>query len=259
MARHAYPAYRRRRDWRLPIFMAGLLVTALVWVAISPRILGSPGETGPVAAVAATPTASPPPTPTPVPTLGPLPACSVGDVPAIHAQTSDWARTLLDTNYTLGASYVPPDLVPVSRAGIGGTGSVRSLLIDDLSALTVAARKAGVTLVVNSAYRSYADQSATFGQMKASQGTDVALAAAARPGHSEHQLGTAIDFGGGPQWLSDNARRYGFISSYPAGAARALTCYVPEAWHYRYFGRATAAAIHDSGLVPRQWLWIDAG
>jgi zinc D-Ala-D-Ala carboxypeptidase len=254
--RHAYPTYRRRRDWRLPIFMAGLLVTALVWVAISPKILGSPGEASPVAA-AATPT--PVPSPTPTPTLGPLPVCTIGDVPAVHAEASDWARTLLDTDYTLGPSYVPPDLIPVSRAGIGGAGSVRSLVIDDLKALTLAARKAGVTLVVNSAYRIYADQSATFGQVTASQGTDVALAAAARPGHSEHQLGTAIDFGGGAQWLSENAWRYGFISSYPAGAARALTCYVPEAWHYRYFGRATAAAIHNSGLIPRQWLWIDAG
>ncbi len=256
MARHAYPSYRRRRDWRLPIFFAGLVATALIWVAISPRILGTQSQAS-LIAVVPTPTSSP--TPTPVSTLGPLPACSVGDVPAVHAQFSDWARTLLDTTYTLGASYVPPDLVPVSGAGIGGAGSVRALVIDDLKALTEAARKAGVTLVVNSAYRSYTDQVATFDEVKASQGTDVALAAAARPGHSEHQLGTAIDFGGGAQWLSENAWRYGFVSSYPAGAARSLSCYVPEAWHYRYFGRATAAAIYDSGLIPRQWLWIHAG
>lgn len=26
-------------------------------------------------------------------------------------------------------------------------------------------------------------------------------------------------------------------------------------WHYRYYGRATAKAIHDSGQTPRGWLW----
>jgi D-alanyl-D-alanine carboxypeptidase len=254
VARHAYPNDRRGRDWRLPIFFAGLLIVALARVAISPGVLGTQAEASPVAA-AATPT----PSPTPIPTLGPLPACTVADVPAVHALPSDWARTLLDTTYTLDASYIPPDLVPVGEAGIPGTGSVRSLVIDDLRALNVAAVEAGLRIVVNSAYRSYADQAATLGALKASQGTDAALAAAARPGHSEHQLGTAIDFGGGAAWLSENAWRYGFIASYPASASRAVTCYVPEEWHYRYFGRSTAAAIHDSGLSAREWLWIHAG
>lgn len=257
MARHAYPRYRRRRDRRLPIVLAGSLVTALVWVAISPRILGTQGGANPVAVIVATPTETPIATPSPTPTLGPLPACAIADVPAIHAEPSDWARTMLDTTYTLDASYRPTDLVSVSRAGIGGAGSVRSLVIDDLKALAGAARKAGVTLVVNSAYRSYEDQTITFGDLTKSLGADAARATAARPGHSEHQLGTAIDFGSGAPWLSENAWRYGFVLSYPAASSPGLTCYVPEAWHYRYFGRVTAAAIHNSGVSAREWLWIN--
>jgi D-alanyl-D-alanine carboxypeptidase len=42
--------------------------------------------------------------------------------------------------------------------------------------------------------------------------------------------------------------------SYPANKTK-VTCYGYEPWHYRYVGRAEAAAIHVSRLTPRQWLW----
>ena len=97
----------------------------------------------------------------------------------------------------------------------------------------------------------------------------------ARPGHSEHQLGTALDFrsaddptppwqlddfadtaAGG--WLHDHAWEYGFVLSYPKGAS-AETCYAYEPWHYRYVGRDIAAAIHASGQTPRRYLWETYG
>jgi hypothetical protein len=52
-----------------------------------------------------------------------------------------------------------------------------------------------------------------------------------------------------------NAWRYGFVMSYPADASPDRTCYKPEAWHYRYVGPATAAAVFRSGLSLREWLW----
>jgi D-alanyl-D-alanine carboxypeptidase len=102
-------------------------------------------------------------------------------------------------------------------------------------------------------------------------GYDRALLSSARPGHSEHQLGVAIDFstrsGEDPwtyrdfatetragEWLSANAWKYGFIMSYPKGKT-AKTCYAYEPWHYRYVGVAEAAAVHASGLTLREWLW----
>ena len=87
--------------------------------------------------------------------------------------------------------------------------------------------------------------------------------------HSEHQLGTTIDFmstdGGAPwhgsdwghsaagKWLTRHAWQYGFVLSYPRGA-RDVTCYAYEPWHYRYLGRPIAAAIHASEMAPREWL-----
>lgn len=102
-------------------------------------------------------------------------------------------------------------------------------------------------------------------------GYSQALLTSARAGHSEHQLGTAIDFrssgGSAPwnytdwgttaagRWLAANAWVYGFVMSYPKGA-QALTCYSYEPWHYRYVGRGVAKKIHDSKLTSRQWLWM---
>jgi LAS superfamily LD-carboxypeptidase LdcB len=122
-----------------------------------------------------------------------------------------------------------------------------------------------------SAYRDYAEQRWTFWYWVRQLGYDQALVSSARPGHSEHQLGLAIDFttshGEDPwlyrdfaretsagKWLAANAWRYGFIMSYPLGKL-AKTCYAYEPWHYRYVGVEEAAAVHDSGLTLREWLW----
>ena len=57
-------------------------------------------------------------------------------------------------------------------------------------------------------------------------------------------------------WLCTH-RRFGFALSFPASRSPELTCYSPEPWHYRYFGRDRAAAIAESGLSPREWLWAE--
>jgi D-alanyl-D-alanine carboxypeptidase len=252
--RHLAP---RRRDPRPAIVFAVLLIGVLAWVAVGPLALGRQAAASPVAAT--TPSPTPTPIPTPTPTAPPLPACAIADVPAVHRQFSDWAETMLDTTYMVDSSYEPADLVSVAEAGIGGAGLIRSFVIPDLAEMYKAARADGIIPKVNSAYRSFKDQGDTFTATKKSLGSDYALASVARAGHSEHQLGTAIDFGGAAgAWLAVHAWKYGFIGSYPADLSPGFTCYKAEAWHYRYFGRETAAAIHGSGLSAREWLWINA-
>jgi len=189
---------------------------------------------------------------------GPLPACGFDDVAAPHATLDEWDRTLLDTTYELERSYAPADLTAITEAGIAGDGSVRAFVILDLEALDRAARRAGVRLTVSSAYRSYDTQARTFDSLVRAYGNDYALRSAARPGHSEHQLGTTIDFDGGEAWLADNAWRFGFVMSYPPARSPAFTCYMPEPWHFRYLGRERAASIHAAGVSPREWLWDHA-
>jgi D-alanyl-D-alanine carboxypeptidase len=189
---------------------------------------------------------------------GPLPACRADEILATHREPGDWARTLLDPMFRLDAGARPADLVPVGEAGIPGNGTVRLLVVDDLRAMTRAARADGVRLRVRSAFRSDDDQARTFDSLVREHGAAWAALSAARPGHSEHQLGTALDLDGGDAWLAANAWRHGFVVSYPSDRSPAFTCYKPEPWHVRYVGRPAARAIHESGLSLREWLWLHA-
>jgi D-alanyl-D-alanine carboxypeptidase len=187
---------------------------------------------------------------------GPLPACRADDILAVRRDPADWARTLLDPMFTLEPDDIPVDLVPVGEAGIAGSGSVRLLVIDDLRAMNRAARADGVRLSVRSAFRSYADQIRTVESLEDAHGHEWTALSAARPGHSEHQLGTALDLDGGDAWLAEHAWKHGFVVSYPPERSPTFTCYKPEAWHIRFVGRETARAVHESGLSLREWLWL---
>jgi D-alanyl-D-alanine carboxypeptidase len=226
-----------------------------------------------------TPTPTPAPTPTPSPpAVPPLstttnpPTCRISDQPTKFHAYGQYQKTLLDWMYRLSSNYSPGDLTSVSQAGLSGTGSVRRLLIRDLTAMTRAARAAGARLAVQSAYRSYRTQVSVFNSWVKQLGYTRAITGSARPGHSEHQLGTVVDFksygAGAPwsfggydwatsragAWMKANAWKYGFVMSYPKGRMSQV-CYGYEPWHYRYYGRPVAEAIHRSRLAPRFWLW----
>lgn len=196
--------------------------------------------------------------PTAIELDGPLPACREDSIPGSSRAHADWARTLLDPMFTLEPDDLPVDLVPVEEAGIAGEGSVRLLVVDDLRAMTRAARADGVRLRVRSAFRSFNDQARTVASLERAYGRDWTALSAARPGHSEHHLGTALDLDGGDAWLAAHAWRHGFIVSYPPDRSPAFTCYKPEPWHVRYVGRKEARDVHESGLSLREWLWAHA-
>jgi D-alanyl-D-alanine carboxypeptidase len=197
-------------------------------------------------------------------------AVIVRDYLTEHRSYAAWDLTLLDTLYMVPSSYAPNDLTWVGKTGISGSGSVRRFVLLDLQALDRAARVSGIRLRVVSAYRSHARQKDVFNYWVSKSGYPRAIEASARAGHSEHQLGTTIDFSfvGGKDpwyyadfgatkagaWLRNNAWRYGWVMSYPKGAQQHV-CYRYEPWHYRYVGRAMAAEQRSSGLVPRYWLW----
>jgi D-alanyl-D-alanine carboxypeptidase len=199
-----------------------------------------------------------------------LPPCRIDDTLTKHRATSDWSRSLLDLDFRLASSYAPSDLRSTADAGLNGGHRVRKHVIADLKAMASAARAAGARLSVRSAYRSYATQVTTFQSWVNLHGWAVAVKESARPGHSEHQLGTTLDFQsyGGPApwdvsdwatskagaWMKANAWKYGFVMTYPKGKT-SVTCYVYEPWHYRYLGKARAAQVRASGLTLREFLW----
>jgi hypothetical protein len=214
--------------------------------------------------------------PSQVTAIGPLPEGRLADLMTVPRDYDSWSTTLVDWLLTVGEDYVPPDLVSVSEAGIAGPGSIRQVAIEDLGAMARAAAEAGTPIAVNSPYRSYQEQVASFNGWAALDGYDDAVTYSQRPGHSEHQLGLTIDFmtkGGGSAlqgdwattpaggWMAENAWKYGWVMSYPKGEGGALfsdiTCFHYEPWHYRYLGRDMAARVHDSGLTIREYLWTN--
>jgi D-alanyl-D-alanine carboxypeptidase len=206
----------------------------------------------------------------PVLGVGALPPCQIGDLTANPGPNDDWATTLLDWSFTVGPDYKPADLVSVHKGNLGGGGLVRQVAIDGLKALTAAAKANGTPLEAYAAYRSYATQTTLFNDGVKAYGYDAAITYWGRPGHSEHELGLAIDFiavgdarissgfestrAGG--WMAKNAWKYGWLMSYPKGK-QSVVCLHYEPWHYRYYGVDLAKKIHESGLTPREYLWAN--
>ena len=199
-----------------------------------------------------------------------LPGCNYNDLLTQHQSLNDWSRSFLDTLYKLPPDYAPEDLISLRSLGIESDKEVRAIIAEDLKALMQTASDNGHPLAIQSAYRSYGYQERTFAYWVEQEGKEAALRSSARAGHSEHQLGTVLDFrseGGPPAWeledwgitpagawLAENAWRFGFVMSYPKNK-EVITCYIYEPWHYRYIGKENAKAFKESGLTLREWLW----
>ncbi|MCZ2110475.1 MAG: M15 family metallopeptidase [Dehalococcoidia bacterium] len=172
----------------------------------------------------------------------------------------------VDKQHRLPADCVPSGLVQLPAAiSAQGAQYLKAETANAIADLFDAARKAGFNLAVNSGYRSYQNQVDTYNYWVRTSGQAYADRTSAKPGHSEHQLGTTADVGyeghfledftGTPAaaWLRENSWKFGFIVSYPEGK-EAITGYAPEAWHIRFVGKDVAAKVHSSGLTLHEYL-----
>lgn len=193
------------------------------------------------------------------------------DIKAVKRGGDD-LLVLVNKEYQLPSTYIPSDLVSASLSGIrkGESFLLRNILINDLKDLVNDAKNDGIDLSIRSGYRSFYVQQSTYNYWLSYNGGSVAAAdkISARPGHSQHQLGTAVDFSsseiqdglGGvfsstqaSVWLANNAWKYGFIIGYPQGY-ESITGYSYESWHYRYIGKAYAQEVHSSGMILEIYL-----
>ena len=197
------------------------------------------------------------------------PPCEQQDAETAYSQPGDWNRTIVDPTYAIPNGYSISDLTSAGAAGYAEDIEVRSFMIEDLNRMREAILAANTPEVaIDLGYRSPEQQQVILDAIESRSGIDEALRVEARPRHSEHQLGTAVDFrpigtialeesfATHPtgEWLAANAWQYGFIMSYPAGA-ETLTCNRFEPWHFRYVGVDLAARINATGLPLRQYLW----
>lgn len=135
-----------------------------------------------------------------------------------------------------------------------------------LESMRTAMKQEGLSFIASSGYRDaeYQAKLRASSEAKRDPAKDpypyVAL-----PGHSEHQLGMAVDIVAGPNytlndfintpefaWMTEHAWKYGFVQSYPAGS-EAVTGYAAESWHWRYVGLTHAKNIHDQGITAYEY------
>ena len=173
---------------------------------------------------------------------------------------------LVNKHYVLPAGYVPE----LEALGAGyGYGSLRPEAAQAFRTMADAARAEDVSLHSVSAYRSYAGQKVTYNNYLKKYRQSVVDSFSARPGHSEHQTGLALDINAASSkahfentkafaWLKEHCAEYGFILRYDQGK-EAVTGYRFEPWHYRYVGVDIAKACMEQGLCYEEYLALLPG
>ncbi len=160
---------------------------------------------------------------------------------------------IVDRESALPLFYKPSDLVLIPEKYRAEGYEERDLMLrreakDAFVRLIEAAERDGIIIRVVSAFRDSRYQSYLYSN--AIKRFGVFQNRVAKPGHSEHQLGTTCDLTTDEvnnsltqdfentnafQWLKDHAYNYGIAHSYPKYKVR-VTGYIYEPWHFRYWG-----------------------
>ena len=130
----------------------------------------------------------------------------------------------------------------------------------------------GIQIALLGSYRTVKEQEKIFGSALDEFGMEYTCKYVARPGHSEHHTGLAIDVGiviegkllfrredllsvdGLFQTVQKKLPEYGFILRYPKGG-ESVTKIAYEPWHYRYIDSPRVARqITDEGICFEQYL-----
>ena len=176
-----------------------------------------------------------------------------------QVKNPDSISVLVNKNFILPLDFSPGDLVSIDngfRLRKEAAGQL-SKMMADMSAL-------GLKLHVMAGYRTVQKQSSKHSGAVSSSGLVSADIQFARPGHSEHQTGLAVDIvqrtgikhmtqamfetSAEFEWLTVNAHKYGFILRYPEEYTD-IHGFIFEPWHWRYVGVSIATAMYNDGIA----------
>lgn len=231
---------------RTAALVAAAAVTGLIAPAATAGARGVDASAAPpVLSASATTSASPTVAPTPEPTPEPAPCKGAMDARAGSAKNVPFTVCgveVISKKHRVTSAYKPKLVtVKVAKSGLKSV-QMQAQAGVALQRMFAAAKRAGHTLAVRYAYRSYSWQQAAYRR-------DHVLTAPA--GASEHQSGLAVDlsaFRGGREyrgfqfgtsaagrWVKSHAAEFGFIIRYPDGR-KAITGFSYEPWHVRFAG-----------------------
>lgn len=169
--------------------------------------------------------------------------------------------TVLVNKYRKLPEGFVPELIPLDPAlcvSWAGIQRLRPEAAEAFARMHRAAQQRGLSIQAVSTYRSISHQTSIWNNAVAGgrsiADTDRFIA---RPGHSEHHTGLAVDVIRTDiqvmntreyPWYRDNAHLFGFIIRYPENK-ESITGYGFEPWHLRYLGVDLATAVYESGLT----------
>lgn len=167
----------------------------------------------------------------------------------------DAITVLVNKSHALPADYVPKDLVAIPSFP---SLQIKADAVDDFEKLLAAAKLDNVYIIPYSTYRSYDYQNRLYNKYLGTDPQEVVDTYSARPGHSEHQTGLALDVRSSThwdnltdadyEWMLNNSYKYGFIIRYPKNNST-ITGYQEEPWHIRYIGVEHATKVHELGIT----------
>lgn len=232
-------------------------------------------------------TAFPTSTSTPLPTALPTETALPTPTPIGSCQDRDPGQdmlALITLEYGISKKYAPPDLIEISTTlpvtvTLGYPTQIRQIALEPLTQMVNAMLEAGLQPQIISGYRSYSSQTIAWNKWAEKMPDRVAIISSP-PGHSEHQLGTTVDFGSPElpeivgeediefhtyfyktsegQWLAEHAHKYGFTLSYTRETFE-LTGLFYEPWHFRYVGQELATYLKESNQSLIQYLLASHG
>lgn len=159
---------------------------------------------------------------------------------------------VVDDNENNFHNYADASLKPMLRMEV--KPFIEKLICD--------AKKSGINIIVDSAFRSGKYQQKILDNLIKEKGKE-AYKLVALPGASEHQTGLAVDFAIYENgiynddikeedkeaiWLKNNAWKYGFVLRYPKGKEY-ITGFNFEPWHYRFVGLELAKKLYERDIT----------
>ena len=171
---------------------------------------------------------------------------------------------VVNKNYKLDEEYIPNDLEQVSLEFSCKDKYLRKIAKIYFEKMASDAKKEGFNIIAVSTYRSYTYQERLYNNYVKNKGLHYADMVSARPGHSEHQTGLAVDIADLSldydnfestkefNWVKHNAHKYGFILRYPKAKFH-ITGFKYEPWHYRYVGINPATEIYKNNLTLEEY------
>ena len=171
---------------------------------------------------------------------------------------------LVNKNNKLDYDFVPDNLELISTMYANEEKYLQKPARIAFENLSKDAKMEGYSIIAVSTYRSYEYQVQLYNYYVDTKGLKYADLCSARPGHSEHQTGLAVDVMGSNldydhfeesiefNWMRENAHKYGFIMRYKKGS-ELITGFKYEPWHYRYVGLEAAKYIYENDLTLEEY------